>query len=355
MTTADRGIGGRRVSIGDTCGVYKITLRPTAGVGDAQWSAIVDAADRLNRAVDANDLAAVVGGCKDLCECVAKVVLVARTEADEGLDYPALITKALTTLGRRPGHGDVADGPIRDMVQGARKVVITLAEMRNKVGSGHGRSTAPVTTAEHASLALNATRLWCEWALDRLAVVLENSVDVLIAELSGRTFTKGELAKRLAAIGLGTLTDEDAERLGRAVAQRGGYGGTFVVKWDGVDAALLDPSSFPAPYRRGLVSGLFFDHDGYINTTPNRVNEAARLLQSLDDPSAVIWLSEDVVRADLAYAFDVSTAPDIVAAIDKEAIRFAAGSPMRDGWLHLCDRFAPVTTVDDDIVIASEF
>jgi hypothetical protein len=335
--------------------VDQITLRQTAGVGDDQWNAIVDAVNRLNRAVDANDLAAIVGGCKDLCECVAKVVLVARTEADEGLDYPALITKALTTLGRRPGHGDVADGPIRDMVQGARKVVVTLAEMRNKVGSGHGRATAPVTTVEHASLALNATRLWSEWALDRLAVVLENSVDILIAELSGATFYQGELGKRLVEVGLDTLTDEDAERLGRAVAQRGGYRGTFVVKWDGVDAALLNPSSFPAAYRRGLVSGLFFDHDGYINTTPNRVNEAARLLQSLDDPSAVIWLSEDVVRADLAYGFDVSTAPEIVAAIDAEAIRFADGSPMRDGWLHLRDRFAPAAPAGDGTVIAAEF
>lgn len=123
-----------------------------------------------------------------------------------------------------------------------------------------------------------------------------------------------------------------------------------MVKWDGIDAALLKPASFSAAYRRGLVSGLFFDHDGYINTTPNRVNEAARLLQSLDDASAVTWLSEDVVRADLAYSFDVSTAPEIVAAIEAEAIRFADRSPMRDGWLHLRDRFTPGTPVGDDTI-----
>jgi len=339
--------------MGETGAVDQITLRRTAGVGDAQWTAISDAVDRLNRAVDANDLSAIVGGAKELCECVAKVVLVARTEADEGLDYPALVGKAHSTLGRQPGHGDVADGAIRNIVQGAKTIVSNLAEMRNKVGTGHGRATAPVATMEHASLAVNATRLWCEWAFDRLAVVLENSVDTLIAEVSGANFTKGELGRRLAQVGLDTLSQDDAERLGRAVAQRGGYRGTFVVKWDGVDAALLNPSSFPAAYRTGLVSGLFFDHDGYINTTPNRVNEAGRLLQSLDDTSAVIWLSEDVVRADLAYGFDVSTAPEIVAAIEAEAIRFAEGSPMCDGWLHLRDRFAPATPGGDDL-IASE-
>ncbi|MEM8618936.1 MAG: abortive infection family protein [Actinomycetota bacterium] len=330
----------------------RITLRRTAGVGDAQWTAISDAVDRLNRSVDADDPPAIVGGSKELCECVAKVVLVARTEADEGLDYPAVVGKAHSTLGRQPGHGDVADGAIRNIVQGAKTIVSSLAEMRNKVGTGHGRATAPVATAEHASLAVNATRLWCEWALDRLAVVLENSVDALIAELSGSHFTKGELGRRLAQIGLDTLSDEDMERLGRAVAQRGGYRGTFVVKWDGVDAALRNPASFPAAYRRGLVSGLFFDHDGYINTTPNRVNEAARLLQSLDDASEAIWLSEDVVRADLAYGFDVSTAPEIVAAIEAEAIRFAEGSPGRDGWLHIRDRFTPAVQGGDDAIVA---
>lgn len=102
--------------------------------------ALCDAIDRLNRAVEVNDLPAVAGGSKELCECVAKVVLVARTEAEEGLEYPALISKALATLGRRPGHGDVAERPIRDIVQGASKVVSNLAEMRNKVGTGHGRA-----------------------------------------------------------------------------------------------------------------------------------------------------------------------------------------------------------------------
>ena len=326
-----------------------IRLTRSAGVGDDQWVALCDAVDRLNRAIDVNDLPAVVGGSKELCECVAKIVLVARTEAEEGLEYPALISKALATLGRRPGRGDVAERPIRDIVQGASKVVSNLAEMRNKVGTGHGRATPPHANGEHASLALNATRLWCEWALDRLAVVLENSVDVLINDLAGSTFYRGLLAQRLSEIGVDQLSDSDAERLGRAVAQRGGQRDTFVVKRDGVEAALRDPSSFPPAYRMGLVNGLFFDHDGYVTTTPNRVAEAAQLLQSLDDPQAVIWFSEDVARADLAYGFDVASLPEIVAAIEAEAVRFAVDSPIRVGWLHLRDRFRQVEedAVDD--------
>jgi len=332
----------------ETQGVDAIRLTRSQGIGDDQWIAVCDSVDRLNRAVEVNDFPAVVGGSKELCECVAKVVLVARTEADEGLEYPALISKALTSLGRKPGHGDVAERPVRDIVQGASKVVSNLAEMRNKVGTGHGRATAPHATGEHASLALNATRLWCEWALDRLAVVLENEVDVLIDDLSGSTFHSGLLARRLAEIGLDQLSHADAERLGRAIAQRGGQRDTFVVKRDGVEAALRDPSRFPSAYRMGLVNGLFFDHDGYVTTTPNRVAEAARLLQSLDDPQAVIWLSEDVARADLAYGFDVASIPEIVAAIEAEAVRFAEDSPMRAGWLHLRDRFRYV--IDDDSV-----
>lgn len=331
--------------MGDTHGVDSIKLTRSAGVTDDQWVAINDAVDRLNRAVDVNDLPAVVGASKELCECVAKVVLVARTEPGEGLEYPALISKALETLGRKPGQGDVAERPIREIVQGASKVVSSLAEMRNKVGTGHGRATPPSANGEHASLALNATRLWCEWALDRLAVVLENSVDVLINDLAGSNFSSGLLRHRLSEIGLDKLSDVDAERLGRSIAQRGGQGNTFVVKRDGVDAALRNPSGFSPAYRVGLVSGLFFDPDGYVTTTPNRVAEAGRLLQSLDDPQAVIWLSEDVTRADLAYGFDVSSVPEIVQAIEAEAVQFAVDSPARAAWLHLRDRFCHV---DDD-------
>lgn len=330
----------------ETQGVDSIKLTRSAGVSDDHWVAICDAVDRLNRAVDVNDLPAVVGCSKELCECVAKVVLVVRTEGEEGLEYPALISKALATLGRKPGQGDVAERPIRDIVQGASKVVSSLAEMRNKVGTGHGRATPPSANGEHASLALNATRLWCEWALDRLAVVLENSVDVLINDLAGSNFFSGLLGHRLSEIGLDKLSDADAERLGRAIAQRGGQGNTFVVKRDGVDAALRNPSGFSSAYRMGLVNGLFFDHDGYVTTTPNRVAEAARLLQSLDDPQAAIWLSEDVARADLAYGFDVASVPEIVHAIEAEAVRFAVDSPIRAGWLHLRDRFRHVN--DDD-------
>ena len=319
--------------------VDPIKLKRSASVGDDQWAAVCDAVDRLNRAMNLDDLPAIVGGSKELCESVAKVVLVARTQADEGLTYPALINTAHASLGRRPGHGDVAEGPIRDMIQGTKTVVTKLGDMRNQVGTGHGRATPPPTTREHASMAVNAARMWCEWALERLAVVLENNVDVLISELSGANFYSGYLAHRLSDIGLDRLSEPDAERLGRAIAQRGGQGGTFVVKRDGVEAAIRDPAGFPPAYRLGLVRGLFFDHDGYVTTTPNRVSEAAQLFQSLRDPQAVIALSEDVARADLAYGFDVASVPEIVEAIEAEAVRFAMDSPIRAGWLHLADRF----------------
>jgi len=323
--------------------MWTFELPRSAPLSTEHWNAIDDALHRLERAASGTDFLLIVGCAKELCESVTKVVLASRSSAHGQLDFGQLVTEAHRSLDSVPNEGRAADEPMRAIVHAARKLVIGVGRLRNDFGTGHGRAVVPPVTVEHATLAIGAALIWCRWALTRLDAVLANTVDALVMEVEGSGFRRGLLTQRLYDIGLNTLPDDDAERLGRAVAQRGGRRETFVVWGDGVRAAAERPSDFPAAYRRGLVSGLFFDPNGYLRTSPLLVTTAASIAASLDDLAFVERLRADIDGAVVGYGMSSANMAEVAEAVRAEATRFP-DLGQRSSWLVISERFEP----DDD-------
>lgn len=315
---------------------------------DEHWAAITYAVERTERAALDSDWPAAVGTAKNLCESVAKIIIAARHAPTEGSEYPKIIRAAHATIDRLPGYGTAAEQPVREMASGAQKLVSALAELRNKVGDGHGQAAIPPTTIEHAGLAVDAALLWCRWALARLDHVLSNTVDRLIGALdSGEVFHAGTLTERLSHLGMNDLPDEDLFRLGRAVSHRGVHGKTFVVWNEGIGAAAIDPDAFPAPYRRGLVSGIFVDANGYVRSSPEGLQLAHKLVDSLDDTNFMYELARVVEGADFSYATDLQAAMSLAVVIDALANSMRDGA-LRNAWNRIGAKFATASRLLSD-------
>ena len=156
----------------------------------------------------------------------------------------------------------------------------------------------PDITAEHADLASEAAILWCKWALGRLEPYIAGDVTNLVRDLDAKVFRRGDLANRLKIANLPQLGPEDQKRLGIAVARRAS-GGTFVVLEDGIEAVKpTDAEIWPRGYVLGLLGGMFFTPNGYLDLSGWKVREAARLLAGISDPQpALIELLQGSGRA----------------------------------------------------------
>ncbi len=102
----------------------------------------------MQRALDEEDSAQLVGSSKELLETTAKVVL-ARFGESEPPKFPALLTRALEALMIHPKseaakREDLAD-PVRRILGGVLQVALAVNELRNASGTGHGRATPPVS------------------------------------------------------------------------------------------------------------------------------------------------------------------------------------------------------------------
>lgn len=106
---------------------------------------------------------------------------------------------------------------MRNLSQAALTIVSTLTELRNELGTGHGRAKVPRVSREAAVAATDASILWSRWALARLDEVLGGEVDRLISELSGGHFGRGFLDRRFDEVGLDacsrTINTASARRL----------------------------------------------------------------------------------------------------------------------------------------------
>jgi hypothetical protein len=271
-------------------------------LGDDQWSAIQDAETRLDRAKSSHDDVLAVGCAKDLCECIAKVVIAERGSiVSSAADMPDVISAAHKCLEYQPGEG-VATGPeVRKVAQGLKSVVLGLSEMRGRFGTGHGRPALPGTGEEHSELAYDAAMLWSGWALRRLEPYIAGDVTRLVRDLDGTTFRRGDLANRLLIANLPRLPAEDQKRLGIAVARRAS-GGTFVVGEDGIEAVKPDDAMWPEGYVQGLLAGMFLNKNGYLDISTWKVREAARLIAGSRSPVSVLdKLLNDAARAVVVY------------------------------------------------------
>lgn len=271
-----------------------------------QWRAFETEHERLDRAWESEDFAQVLGVAKELCETVAKIVLqqVGTTTLAHNANFPTVVNAAQDAIGRQHGS-DLADDPItRSMAQSAKKLVLGVGELRNQLGTGHGRATPPEVIEEHATVAHEAARLWTGWVLRRLDHVALGRSDSLVRELrEGASFTQGRLRQRLDEIGLSDLPEDESRRVGVAVAQRA-VGGTFTVREDGMESVAESPESWPASYLVGLVEGTFLDANGYVRSSPAAVKAIAPLLATVPGAESILrGIRDQVELADSAYAF----------------------------------------------------
>jgi hypothetical protein len=282
------------------------------GLDAAAWAAIEQVLARLNTAIGAGDLELVIGCAKELAESVAKVVLVARgTTVASGATFPDVLSSAHVALDRQPGNGLAADAQIRNIAQGAKTVASQLPELRNKYGTGHGRAVAPEVADELALVAVDGALLWVRWALRRLHHLIKGRPDLLIRDLEGATFYRGDLAERLAAARLAEHDEADQYQVGFHIARRA-LRDTFLVMEEGVVACTESPDldRWPLGYRIGLLNGLFLTADGLIDATPWSIKQAALLLQTSADKltDAIAELAEKLHVANYGIRLGDDTA-----------------------------------------------
>src|SRR5919109_581106 len=98
------------------------------GLGDDEWAAVEEAANRLERARAGSDHPLVVGCAKDLCESVARVVINERGGVAPGDDMTDLVHTVHKVLEFQPGQGVANDAETRKVAQGLKTIVIGLAE-----------------------------------------------------------------------------------------------------------------------------------------------------------------------------------------------------------------------------------
>ncbi|WP_338774383.1 abortive infection family protein [Nocardia vulneris] len=265
-------------------------MRPT-GIDSQAWAAIVSHRDRLTGAIAGADRSLTLGRAKELAESVARVVITERGDvAPANMDFPHLIDTAHVALQRQPGIDLSQDTALRNLVQGAMKIVKSIAEIRNSFGSGHGRPREPIVVEEMVEVTVAATFLWVRWALRRLAPLIFGQPTPLIKDLlGGHTFYKGDLANRLVAANIVALEEPIQQKLGTAVAQRAMHE-TFLVRIEGVEACAESPSmeAWPLSYRRGVVDGLLFDEAGEVRTISWALTLIPDLLGPVRDQEAEI-------------------------------------------------------------------
>jgi hypothetical protein len=127
---------------------------------------------RIKKSI-ANDPASAISSCKELLESFFKLTL-----DQEGVEYPAkddvpdLYKKvgAALQISAESAPGSSKESQTLQML--FRTLVTTVqavTELRNEIGTGHGRTTTSIATEAHAGLALNSTVTIAEFLLDTLS------------------------------------------------------------------------------------------------------------------------------------------------------------------------------------------
>lgn len=125
--------------------------------------------DRINRSIE-DDPADVIGASKELVESVCKLVL---DDCDLNYgnndDLPSLYRKTAQELGidrdSVPGSAK-GSASAKKVLQNLATVVQSMAELRNSVGSGHGRTKRSPVAVRHGRLAFNAAKTLVQFILD---------------------------------------------------------------------------------------------------------------------------------------------------------------------------------------------
>jgi hypothetical protein len=133
-------------------------------------SALMDHLGAIERDL-ASDPAGAIASAKELVESMYKLILDKRGIAHGNEDLPKLYKKVAAELGlTRESVPDSAKGSeAAHKVLGALNTTVSgLAELRNQIGRGHGRSTVSPALERHARLAFNAAVALTEFLYDTL-------------------------------------------------------------------------------------------------------------------------------------------------------------------------------------------
>ncbi|MEV4242125.1 abortive infection family protein [Streptosporangium canum] len=125
---------------------------------------------RLERSLD-DDPSLAIGKAKNLIEATAKAVLAQKGQlVRTNLNVPALVKGAMEVLGVHPDQVDAVKSPlVRGIMGDLRDIALKIGTLRNKVGDGHGSSSAVTgIEARDSRLAVRAAIAWCAYMLDSL-------------------------------------------------------------------------------------------------------------------------------------------------------------------------------------------
>lgn len=313
------------------------------GIDAQAWQAILAHRDRLRDSLArGTDRSLILGQAKELAESVARVIITERGDvAPAGMDFCDAIDNAHRVLERQPGPDLSHDPELRAVVQGAKKIVRGLREIRNSFGSGHGRAREPVVELEMIEVAVPAAMLWTRWALRRLGPLILGQPTTLINDLlDGQVFYSGQLAERLRAANIAELDEAMQQRLGTAVGIRA-MRETFNVRIEGVEAcgesSALD--RWPRGYRRGVVYGLLFDESGRARLNEWALTAIPALLGPVEDQSAELVDLSNLLSTERLTTGDWGADYQLFEAARALLPRFSPAA--QPAWTDFCKLFDP--------------
>lgn len=140
-----------------------------------EGSVLAEQLQRLRRDLLA-DPSAAIGHCKELLESQCKLVLDAVGESySDRDDLPKLYGMASRALGIHgeavPGSSRASDA-VRTMLRSLATAVQSISEVRNTIGTGHGRGAHSPAERRHARFVFNATVTIAEFVADTWAQYL---------------------------------------------------------------------------------------------------------------------------------------------------------------------------------------
>jgi hypothetical protein len=152
---------------------YGGTLAPTENVADAEKALKqIDVEDSIARIRDSlvKDPPLAVGSTKELLESVFKSILGLHGPSVGAEDMPKLWKRVQTALALDPGQVSASipgSEALRHLLGSLTQIVVSVIELRNLYGTGHGKSKAPQLDIETAQLVVAAGTALASYTMRR--------------------------------------------------------------------------------------------------------------------------------------------------------------------------------------------
>lgn len=111
---------------------------------------------RIRRSIDSNDLSQTIGSSKELLESVLKTILKDFGKDDTSHNIYTLLEKVQQLLQIDVDKNQKLNEKIKKTLNNLAQIIIGVAEIRNLVGTGHGRAESKDIDANHALLIVNS-------------------------------------------------------------------------------------------------------------------------------------------------------------------------------------------------------